>query len=169
MGNIEGGNSLKEGCCQGFFSLSFGGVGLEYHNTGPRVMVEYIYIYKYPPSWEQSARPTNMSCGATCMVGLGPLVSLMGPGPKRPDKHEDPTQQYFWYPPCIGPWNQSVRSLCLCGLLGYCWMLSHFVQMVVRLRDLRSFRLSRLRARQGKAAQATSGLLLRNLLKYHSY
>ena len=21
----------------------------------------------------------------------------------------------FWYPPCSGPWNQNVRSLCLCG------------------------------------------------------
>ena len=27
-------------------------------------------------------------------------------------------KQYFWYPHYIGPWNQNVRSFCLCGLLG---------------------------------------------------
>ena len=36
---------------------------------------------------------------------------------KRPHKHEAPTNHDFWYPPYIGPWNQNVRSLCLCGLL----------------------------------------------------
>ena len=32
---------------------------------------------------------------------------------KRPHKHKDRTDHAFWYPPCIGPWNQHVRSLCL--------------------------------------------------------
>ena len=33
-------------------------------------------------------------------------------------KHKDPTNHGFWYPPYTGPWNQNVRSLCLCGLFG---------------------------------------------------
>ena len=39
-------------------------------------------------------------------------------GPKKSQKHKDPTNHDFWYPPCIGPWDQTVRSLCLCGPLG---------------------------------------------------
>ena len=31
--------------------------------------------------------------------------------PKRPHQHKDPTKHDFSYPPCIGPWNQNVRSL----------------------------------------------------------
>ena len=38
--------------------------------------------------------------------------------PKRSHKHKDSTNHDNWYPPSIGPWNQNVRSLCLCGLLG---------------------------------------------------
>ena len=45
-------------------------------------------------------------------------LKLIVQGPKRPYKHKDPTNHDFWYPPCIGPWNQNIRSLCLCGLLG---------------------------------------------------
>ena len=42
-------------------------------------------------------------------------------GSRKPRKRKDPTKPRFWYPPYIGPWNQNVRSLCLCGLLGpYC-------------------------------------------------
>ena len=37
---------------------------------------------------------------------------------ERPHKHKDPTKQYVWYPPDSGPWNQNVRSSCLCGLVG---------------------------------------------------
>ena len=32
--------------------------------------------------------------------------------------HKDPTKHDFWHLPYIGPWNQNVRSLCLCGVLG---------------------------------------------------
>ena len=32
--------------------------------------------------------------------------------------HKDSTKQEFWCPLYIGPWNQNVRSLCLCTLLG---------------------------------------------------
>ena len=38
--------------------------------------------------------------------------------PKRPHKHQDPSEHDFWYPPYIGAWNQNVRSSCSCGLLG---------------------------------------------------
>ena len=34
-------------------------------------------------------------------------------------KHKDPTNNDFWYPPYMGPWNQNVRSLCLRGLRGH--------------------------------------------------
>ena len=37
---------------------------------------------------------------------------------KRPQKHKDLTKHDSWYPPHIVPWNQNLRSLCLCGLLG---------------------------------------------------
>ena len=33
-------------------------------------------------------------------------------------EHGDPTNHGFWNPPCLGPWNQNVGSLCLCGLWG---------------------------------------------------
>ena len=34
----------------------------------------------------------------------------------RPQK-ADPPNHDFWYPPLYRPWNQNVRSLCLCGRL----------------------------------------------------
>ena len=40
-------------------------------------------------------------------------------GPKRPHKHKDPTRHDFSFPPCIGPWNQTVRSLCLYSTIPY--------------------------------------------------
>ena len=36
--------------------------------------------------------------------------------PKRPQKRKDATADDFSYPPYTGPWNQDVRSSCLCGL-----------------------------------------------------
>ena len=38
--------------------------------------------------------------------------------PKDHTTHKDPTNHDFWYAPDLEPWNQNVRSLCLCGLLG---------------------------------------------------
>ena len=38
--------------------------------------------------------------------------------PKRPHKHVVILHHDFWFPPSIGPWNQAVRSLCFCGVLG---------------------------------------------------
>ena len=32
-------------------------------------------------------------------------------------KQKDPTKHGFWHPPLIGPWNQEVTSLFLCGRL----------------------------------------------------
>ena len=34
---------------------------------------------------------------------------------QRPHKHQDPTKHDFWYPPYLEPWNQHLRSSCLCG------------------------------------------------------
>ena len=45
---------------------------------------------------------------------IGPCTKTL----KGPHKHKDPTNHDFWYPPSSGPWNQNVRSLCLCGLFG---------------------------------------------------
>ena len=42
--------------------------------------------------------------------GCGLEIQLVGP--KRPHKHKNPTNHVFQYPPCIGPWNQDVRSSC---------------------------------------------------------
>ena len=39
-------------------------------------------------------------------------------GVEKPHKHKDPTKHDFWSALCIGPLNQDVRSLCLCGHLG---------------------------------------------------
>ena len=33
--------------------------------------------------------------------------------PNTPHKQKDPTKHGFWYPPCIGSWNQNARSLIL--------------------------------------------------------
>ena len=33
-------------------------------------------------------------------------------GPKRPHKHKELRSHDLWYPPCTGPWNQTVTSLC---------------------------------------------------------
>ena len=38
---------------------------------------------------------------------------------KRPRKHQDPENHGVWYPLHIGPWNQKVRSFCLCTVLYY--------------------------------------------------
>ena len=40
-------------------------------------------------------------------------------GPKNPHKHQDPTNDDFWSPPYIGPWNQNVRSSCQYYLIQY--------------------------------------------------
>ena len=37
--------------------------------------------------------------------------------PRRSHKHKGPTNHDFWFPPDTGPFEQNVRSLCLCGLL----------------------------------------------------
>ena len=60
-------------------------------------------------SWNPAVR--QHSC---CTAGCSHLAL----GPESPHEHKDPTKQYFWYPPHIGPWNQNVRSFCLCGLWG---------------------------------------------------
>ena len=54
---------------------------------------------------------------------LQALTCFLALGPKRLHKHKDPTKQYIGDSPCIGPLNQNVTSLCLCGLLGlYAWV-----------------------------------------------
>ena len=42
----------------------------------------------------------------------------MNRGPKVHVKFKDPTNPGFWNPPCLGPQNQHVGSLRLCGLWG---------------------------------------------------
>ena len=52
--------------------------------------------------------------------GFGPYsckANLPQRGPRKTHNHKDPTNNDFWYPPYTDHWNQSVGSLCLCGLL----------------------------------------------------
>ena len=51
-----------------------------------------------------------------------PRIRFSSLGPrKRPDIHKEPTKRDFWHPPKVGPWNQNVRSSCLCGWLSKLW------------------------------------------------
>ena len=59
-------------------------------------------------------------CHGTTSSALDICLEVWGPGVAelRPHKHNDPIKHEFWYPPCVGPWNQNVRSFCLCRMLG---------------------------------------------------
>ena len=39
-----------------------------------------------------------------------------GVRPQKQPEHENLARHAFWYPPYVWPWNQNLRSLCLCGL-----------------------------------------------------
>ena len=56
--------------------------------------------------------------GAACDDLLRALRRRTFVGPRKPHKHKYATKHDFWYLPSIGPWNQIVRSFCLCDLLG---------------------------------------------------
>ena len=59
-----------------------------------------------------------------CIVFVGPTDHI-----KDPANFHD-----FRHPPCIGPWNQNVGSLCLCGLLGP-WYLAKPPQLRLHVLD----------------------------------
>ena len=73
-----------------------------------------------PPFRVQDVSERGNPC-VSLELGPGMKVSLIGQGSKRPHKHKDPPKHDVGYIPHIGPWNQDVRSLCCCALLGPYW------------------------------------------------
>ena len=55
---------------------------------------------------------------ATATAARSTDNSCLDESSKRPHKHKDRTKHDFWYAPHTRTWNQNVRSLCLCGLVG---------------------------------------------------
>ena len=57
--------------------------------------------------------PQSASRGPSCIARVADVKRF-----RRPHKHKDPRNQGVWNPPCLGPWNQNVGSLCVFGLWG---------------------------------------------------
>ena len=61
--------------------------------------------------------PSSRVASCSDLPGFSGRGEAAAPTTRGPKDHIN-TRHDLWYPPSIGPWNQNVRSLRLCGLLG---------------------------------------------------